>query len=100
MFVLLGICTSLALFLTGYLIAAPAVWMATPGVLRLFKTRDSGRLANCLFILRVVPAALAAALVIFVSGPSFLAFEPRESEEMVGWKLAFVAGIATAGVVW
>ncbi len=91
MFLWLGLSTSLALLLAGYLVLAPLMWMIS---------RRLERGANFLFAVRIAPATLAAAFVVFVSWPSFLVFEPRVNEEAVGWKLAVVAAIAAAGVAW
>ena len=54
--------------------------------------------ADPLFVLRALPLAAALVLSLALLVPSFLLFEPHESDETVSYKLAFVVGISLLGI--
>jgi len=54
--------------------------------------------ADLLFLLRVMPLAAALVLSLALLVPSFLLFEPHESNETISYKLALVVAISLIGI--
>jgi Zn-dependent protease with chaperone function len=98
MFELLGISLLLAALLTFNSCAS----VMTAGLWRLLgrKTRRYSAMARArlLFALRVVPALLAIMVVIFLLVPSYLAYEPRQTDESVSFKLGLLAFVSAVGL--
>jgi Zn-dependent protease with chaperone function len=55
--------------------------------------------ASTLFLLRVAPAAVGLACLVFLIGPAYAEYEPRSTTEGVSYKLAFIAFASAAGIV-
>lgn len=89
MYTSLGIAISLALLLILYLLASllVAAWW-----------RKFARRGGLLFALRMFPAAFSIGVVLFVAIPAYLALEPLETGERIGWKLGTVASLAILAV--
>jgi Zn-dependent protease with chaperone function len=99
MYFWLGLCTSLALLLAVYTIGSLLAAMVGSWLERISLRWDARHRADLLFALRISPAAGAICFVIFVAWPAYLAFEPHDTAETVGLKLAIVASIAACGIV-
>src|ERR1039458_10625095 len=100
MYLWLGLFTTLALLMTVYTLGsvmAPLAWWWLEDVSPLW---DPEKRANLLFSLRIAPAAGSIFFVVFGAWPSYVAFEPRESNESIGMKLAILAGLAAWGIGW
>ena len=98
MFELLGLSLLLAALLTFNSCAS----MATAGLWRLLG-RNTRRYtattrARLLFALRIVPALLAIMVVMFLLVPSYLAYEPRHTNESVSFKLGLLAFVSAVGL--
>lgn len=98
MYTFLGITLVLALLLT---INATAT-MAAAGFGRLSKPllrKCSARTrAEILFVMRIGPPVLAIVAIGAFMVPSYLLYEPHETEETVGWKLGLLATLSAIGV--
>ena len=98
MFELLGVSLLLAALLTFNSCAS----VVTAGLWRLLgqKTLRYSAMARAriLFALRVVPALLAIMVVIFLLVPSYLAYEPRQTNEGVSFKLGLLAFLSAVGL--
>jgi Zn-dependent protease with chaperone function len=98
MFELLGVSLLLASLLTFNSLAS----VVTAGLWWLLgrATRRYSALARArvLFALRVVPALLSILVVMFLLVPSYLAYEPRHTNEIVSFKLGFLAFLSAVGL--
>ena len=98
MYTFLGITLVLAVLLT---INATATLLAT-GFGRLSRPwlrRCSARTrAEILFVMRIGPPVLAIVAIAAFMIPSYIAYEPHETDEYVGWKLGVLATISAIGV--
>jgi Zn-dependent protease with chaperone function len=98
MYNFLGITLVLAVLLT---INATATLLAA-GFGRLFRPwlrRCSARTrAEILFVMRIGPPVLAIVAIAAFMIPSYLAYEPHETDEYVSWKLGALAAISAIGV--
>ncbi len=98
MFELLGI----SLLLASLLIFNSLASVATAGLWRLLgsATRSYSAMARArlLFSLRVVPALLSILVVMFLLVPSYLAYEPRHTNENVSFKLVILAFLSAVGL--
>lgn len=72
------------------------VWRLLP---ENFLPQSRRRTANMIFALRVLPITAAIVFVIAFIVPSFLMFEPEDSGETFGPKMAVVVGISAFGVI-
>src|SRR6266850_316828 len=98
MYELLGICLVLAALLTINAfasLAAAAAWRLLERPTRNFSARAR---AEILFVIRISPAALAVISVVAFLVPSFLAYEPYATTEVVSKKLAALAIVSAIGV--
>jgi Zn-dependent protease with chaperone function len=98
MYELLGICLVLAALLTINAftsLAAAAAWCLLSRPARNFSARTR---AETLFIIRTSPPALAVISVVAFLVPSFLAYEPYATTEVVSKKLAALALVSAGGV--
>lgn len=83
----------LALCLAVMFLVMSCAMMACAACLRVLDLRRvslSAR-AGILFLIRAVPAALAATMAVGFALPAFLRFEPRSSGEFVGFRLLMLA---------
>ena len=98
MFELLGVSLLLAALLTFNSCAS----VVTAGLWRLLgrSTRRYSAMARArlLFALRIVPALLAIMVVMFLLVPAYLAYEPRETNEGVSFKLGLLALVSAVGL--
>ena len=98
MYTFLGITLVLALLLT---INATAT-MLSAGFGRLFKPllwKCSARTrAEILFVMRIGPPVLAIIAIVAFMIPSYVAYEPRATDESVSWKLGTLAALSAVGV--
>ena len=98
MYTFLGITLVLALLLT---INATAT-MTAAGFGRLCKPllrKCSARTcAEILFVMRIGPPVLAIVAIVAFMIPSYLIYEPRQTDESVSWKLGLLAGLSAVGV--
>ena len=94
----LGISLVLALLLT---INATST-MVTAGLGRLFKPllrKCSARTrAEILFVMRIGPPVIAIVAIAAFMIPSYLLYEPHDTDEYVSWKLGMLAGLSAIGV--
>ena len=98
MFVLLGIATLLAALLTFNSLAAmslASIWRVAG---RFTRSWSAASRANILFVLRIVPSALAITLVSLFLLPAYLAYEPRTTTEGISFKLGLLAAISLIGI--
>ena len=79
----------------GASLVSAAAWELAAKYTRRLSRR--GR-ADLLFLLRVMPLAAALVLSLALLVPSFLLFEPHESDEIVSYKLGIVVAISLLGV--
>ena len=98
MYTFLGITLVLALLLT---INATATLMAA-GFGRLCKPllrKCSARTrAEILFVMRIGPPVLAILAIAAFMIPSYLVYEPHQTDESVSWKLGLLAALSAIGV--
>jgi Zn-dependent protease with chaperone function len=97
MFELLGISLLLASLLTFNSLASvvtAGLWWLLGRAKRRYSAMARARM---LFALRVVPALLSILVVMFLLVPSYLAYEPRHTNEIVSFKLGFLAFLSA---VW
>ena len=98
MFELLGISLALA----SLLIFNSLTSVATAGLWRLLGRAARGysamARARILFALRVVPALLSILVVVFLLVPSYLAYEPRHTNENVSVKMGILAFLSAIGL--
>lgn len=99
MYDFLGICLALAALLTVNAIASVLATSFWRFVSRFAKNWNAATRAQFIFILRVFPAAAAALLVGVFLIPSYLAFEPRQTNETVSVKLGLLALFSATGII-
>jgi len=92
------LCLSAAVFFLVNLALGAAVALASPLALRLAGRANPRRAARCLLALRLLPAALAAWIVLAVCVPSYLWLEPGLGVEYVGAACLAAAGMGAA--IW
>ena len=92
------LCLSLASFFLAHAALALASWLAAPAAIRLAEMMRPRRAAWFLFHLRVLPALLAAIVVLALGVPSYLWLEPRATDETVG--LACCAAAFLGAAIW
>jgi Zn-dependent protease with chaperone function len=98
MFILLGISTLLAALLALNSLSAllmAALWRLAGGFTDSWSAATRARI---LFLMRIVPAALAVLLVALFLAPAYLAYEPRATTEGVSFKLALLAFVSLIGI--
>jgi Zn-dependent protease with chaperone function len=100
MYFSLGLFTTLALLLTVYTLGSLMVLLAWRWLDAISARWAPRKRANFLFGFRIAPAAGAISFVVFGAWPSYVAFEPRESNETIGIKLSILAGVAAWGIAW
>lgn len=64
---------------------------------RVFSKFAGNAKANTIFLVRVLPPAVAAVLILALVLPSFILFEPSETDETITLKLGLVVGVAIFG---
>ncbi len=99
MYLLLVISLIFALFFVINLtisLAASLIWRCTGKFARLLSGKEK---SNLIFGLRIFPLAFAALLICVFLIPSYFLFEPHDSDENVGFKLAVLAIISAAGML-
>ncbi len=92
------LCLCLAAFFVVHTAVGLAVAALTPLALRAGSRMPARRAAGFLLALRLLPAALALALVAGLCVPSYLLLEQEASVEKVGWLCLALA--ALAGCLW
>lgn len=77
-------------------------WLGLWSGKRFLHFLSAGGRANLLFLLRALPFFLACLAALGFALPAFLRFEPRSSNEMVGWRLLALAalGALATGLVF
>jgi Zn-dependent protease with chaperone function len=100
MYFWLGLCTSLALLLAVYTIASLLASLAGAWLERVSLRWNPRRRADLLFALRIAPSAGAICFVMFIAWPAYLAFEPHDTNETVGLKLAIVTSLVACGIAY
>ena len=98
MYDFLGICLALALLLTVNALAAVATTTAWRFISLLAKNQSAATRSRLIFILRIFPALAAFLAVVILLIPSYLAFEPIQTEETVSYKLGLLAFFSAAGI--
>ncbi len=78
------LCLALACFLLLYGAAALVMALAAPWAVRWAKARPAPGAANLLFVLRLLPAGLAATVTLLVCVPGYVWFESETFSESVG----------------
>lgn len=99
MYELLGICLALSALLGFNALASAAAEVVWRVCAPLVRRRTATARARLLFALRVLPSALAAALVFALVIPAYLLNEPKNTGEIVGVKLFVIAAASAAGVL-
>jgi hypothetical protein len=92
------LCLCLASFFLIHAALGLAAWLAVPAAIRLAETRSPRSAARLLFFLRVLPALLAAAVVLGLGVPSYLWLEPEATQESVS--LACCAACLLGAAIW
>src|SRR5208282_2064249 len=92
------LCLCLASFFLLHAALGLAVALAAPGALKLAEKMRARPAARFLFFLRVLPALLAAIVVLGLTVPSYMWLEPQSAEESVG--LACCAAALMGAAVW
>lgn len=92
------LCLSLASFFLVHAALGLAAWLAAPTAIRLAEMMRPRRAAWFLFMLRVLPALLAAIMVLGLGVPSYLWLEPRATEESVS--LTCCAASLLGAAIW
>ena len=98
MFLILGICIALAsLFLLNALVSllTTVLWQL---VKRPARHSTAATRAAILFVLRLSPPAISLVCVIALLLPAYIELEPRETQEVVGFKLIFLAVVSIVGL--
>jgi len=96
---LLGICLALAALLAVNAFASLLTALVWRVVAPRSASLSAAARARLLFTLRVLPSALAAALVFALVIPSYVVHEPAHTDEVVGLKLLLLAAASAAGVL-
>jgi Zn-dependent protease with chaperone function len=96
---LLGICLALSALLALNAFASALAALAWRALRRPASRMRADSRARLLFTLRVLPTALAAALVFALIVPAYVLMEPAHTEEVVGLKLYLLAAASAAGVL-
>ncbi len=81
MFFLRGVAVSLAVFFLFYALLSLVVAKGWKAAVALGRERSERRIADLLFLARILPLAAASLITLLFVVPSFLLFEPRWSEE-------------------
>lgn len=98
MYELLGICLVLAALLTINAFASLLAAAASRLLKRPIRNLSARTRAEILFVIRISPAGLALISVVAFLVPSFLAYEPYATTEVVSKKLAALAIVSAGGV--
>jgi hypothetical protein len=75
---------SLAVFVVVYTFLSVAVSRGWRVGLKIFRSRSARVSADLLFVLRLLPLGIAAAVTVLFTLPSFLLLEPRATNEAIG----------------
>ena len=92
------LCLCLASFFLLHAALGLTAWLATPAAIKLAEKMRARPAARFLFFLRVIPALLAAIVVLGLGVPSYIWLEPRATEESAG--LACCAAALLGGAIW
>ncbi|MGA8220534.1 MAG: M56 family metallopeptidase [Candidatus Acidiferrales bacterium] len=92
------LCLCLASFFLVHAALGMAAWLVAPAAIRLAEKMRPRMAARFLFFLRVLPAVLAAIVVLGLGVPSYVWLEPRATEESVS--LACCAAALLGAAVW
>src|ERR1700751_2583331 len=98
MYEFLGITLVLSLLLAINATAttgAAAVGRFSKGLLRKCSARTR---AEILFVMRIGPPVLAIVAIAAFMIPSYLIYEPHQTDESVSWKLGLLASLSAVGV--
>src|SRR6266498_3249112 len=98
MYELLGICLVLASLLTINALASVTTAACWRFIKKPLQTRSARTRAEILFAMRVGPPVLAFISVALFLVPSYVAYEPHASGEVVSKKLATLAILSAIGV--
>ncbi|MGI8469655.1 MAG: M56 family metallopeptidase [Pyrinomonadaceae bacterium] len=98
MYDFLGICLALAALLSINAFASAIATIAWRFASRLTRNWNATTRARCIFILRTFPATAALLAVAVFLIPSYLAFEPRQTNEAVSVKLGLLALFSAIGI--
>lgn len=98
MYELLGLSLALASLLALNTVASLATSLLWRGLAPALRDWPAAARARLLFMLRVLPVALALMLVGLVLLPAYIANEPRHSVEAISFKLACLALLSAAGL--
>ncbi len=100
MFAARGAGVSLAIFVLIYIISSLMMAGSWRLAFRLLRLSSPRRDSNLLFVLRILPFALASLVMLGIALPSFLLLEPRATDESVGTAPAALAIGALALVIF
>jgi Zn-dependent protease with chaperone function len=92
------LCLCLASFFLLHAALGLTAWLATPAAIKLAEKMRARPAARFLFFLRVIPALLAAIVVLGLGVPSYIWLEPQATEESAG--LACCAAALLGGAIW
>jgi Zn-dependent protease with chaperone function len=99
MYELLGACLGLAALLTANAIASLAASLLWRAISRRAQTWSATARSRLLFAARVYPAAGSVLVVLALLVPAYLIYEPRQTEEGIGFELGFLALVSIFGAV-
>lgn len=103
MYGMLGLCLALSALLTINAFASLGAMMFWRGMSKFTRQWSSATRARFLFALRIFPAMAATICVAAFLVPSYLAYEPRRTGEIVSPNLAALAVVSATGIalaVW
>jgi len=92
------VCLCLASFFLIHAVLGLAAWLVAPAAIRLAETLKPRAAARFLLFLRVLPAMLAAIVVLGLGVPSYLWLEPRATAESAS--LACCAAALLGAAIW
>lgn len=98
MFELLGLSLVFAGLLSINSMASLAAASSWYGLKRISACWTAATKARVAFALRALPPAIAGYFMAVSFIPAFLAHEPRQTSEVVSWKLALLASLSAAGL--
>lgn len=99
MFDFLGICLALAALLTVNALVSLLTLAGWRVVSPLVRNLNAATRARLIFALRIFPATTAFLVVTVFLIPSYLVFEPRQTGEIVSFKLGLLALFSVTGII-
>jgi len=99
MYFLIGICLLFAYLYSINLLGSLFAATAWSGLARWASGLRPSTRTDLLFVLRIGPIALALATLAVFMLPSFLLYEPEQSDEIISYKMVLIVAISAIGIV-